>query len=63
MLVMQELWMHVLRFEHGHSRKWPKLAVHRACANRGINLSYSFADAMSDDVTPETQITVADHAQ
>lgn len=31
--------------------------------SRGINVSHSFANASSDGVIPEIQMTVAEHAQ
>lgn len=38
------------------------MTVSRACERRGNNASYSFANAMRDCVSPETQTTVAGHA-
>lgn len=39
------------------------MTVRRLCANRGINVYSSFANAQTDRVILETQTTVADHAR
>lgn len=44
-------------------KKVPKLTVYRARGNRGIIMPCGFANAASDGVSPETQTTVAEHAQ
>lgn len=36
------------------------MTVRRACDSRGINVSYSFADATRNVTTPDTQTAVAE---
>lgn len=58
MCVMQELWERECRLYYCHS-KVAEMAVGRICTSRDINVSYSFAIAQNNYVSPKTQTTVA----
>lgn len=47
------------RLKHGPSNEVAELVVRCMCANRGINVSYSFDNGHSDGITPEAQTAVA----
>lgn len=61
MRVTQELWVRACRFKCGRCNDVFVVTVRHACETRGINISYSFANAQGDEVTPETQTTGAEH--
>lgn len=64
MRVMQDLWVYVFRLKYGDNGKnVAEMSCRRAGESRGTSVSYNFANAARNSVTPETQMAVAVHAQ
>lgn len=51
------------RLEYGHSRELANMILRRICNSHGTNALYTFANSTSNGVDPQTQTTVAEHAQ